>query len=431
MSREVTNLIKSKKKQASEKKILWVVLMLFALIYQTGLAAQIIMKTEGSAGKLSVVFFVFFLFEISYFVVFKILLGFSFELEMLAVFFSSISLLITASVYPDKALVQLISIILGVCFYTILLWFLRDIKRISFFRVPAAMAAIGLLAMTLVIGTEVNGAKNWIFIGDFSIQPSEIAKVFFVFVGAVTLEKLQSMRSLTKYIAFSACCVGLLFLMYDFGTALIFFFTFILISFMRSGDIKKIVMICSAALVGAVSIVIMKPYVANRFMTYRRIWENMDQGGYQQTRVWIYSVSGGFFGVGIGEGKLRNIFAATEDLVFGILCEELGILTAFIIALSFLILVLYTLKASKTSPSTFYVIAACAASGMLLFQAALNIFGVTDLLPLTGVPLPFISRGGSSMLGSWGLLALIKSIDLRIYKNKYLQFMPYESEDRI
>ena len=129
----------------------------------------------------------------------------------------------------------------------------------------------------------------------------------------------------------------------------------------------------------------------------------------QQTRVLIYSASGGLFGLGIGEGKLRDVYAASTDLVFGLICEEMGLLLGIAVLMSFAVIAFFAVKSAKQSPSTFYAIAAVAAAGMLLFQLSLNVFGITDLLPLTGVTLPFVSRGGSSMLCSWGLLAFIRA----------------------
>ena len=123
----------------------------------------------------------------------------------------------------------------------------------------------------------------------------------------------------------------------------------------------------------------------------------------------IYSASGGHFGLGIGEGYLRNIYAASTDLVFGLICEEMGLLLGIAVLLSFAVIAFFAVKSAKQAPSTFYAIAAVAAAGMLLFQLSLNVFGITDLLPLTGVTLPFVSRGGSSMLCSWGLLAFIRA----------------------
>ena len=204
--------------------------------------------------------------------------------------------------------------------------------------------------------------------------------------------------------------------MKDFGTALIFFFTFIVIAFLRSGDIKTIFLVCAAAVLGAFGIITFKPYVAKRFESYRHIWEYATTSGYQQVRLLIYSVSGGLFGLGLGNGKLRNVYAATEDLAFGMVCEEFGIIIAFAVLLSFVALVVYSIRYAQAARSSFYSIAALAASSLLLFQAALHVFGVTDLLPWTGVTLPFISRGGSSMMCCWGLAAFIKAIDVRTYK---------------
>ena len=135
----------------------------------------------------------------------------------------------------------------------------------------------------------------------------------------------------------------------------------------------------------------------------------MDTIGYQQTRTLIYSSSGGLFGLGIGEGKLRNVFAASTDLVFGVICEEMGIATGIAVLIAFAFIGIFAVRAAKGSASSFYAIAAVAAAGMLIFQLSLNVFGITDLLPLTGVTLPFISRGGSSMICSWGLLAYIRA----------------------
>jgi cell division protein FtsW (lipid II flippase) len=176
-------------------------------------------------------------------------------------------------------------------------------------------------------------------------------------------------------------------------------------------------LICIAAALGAVLIILFKPYVAARFSGYLHIWENMDTTGYQQTRTLIYSASGGLFGLGLGNGKLRNVFAAAEDLVFGVVCEEFGIIMGFLIPVTFILIAVATVINSQKSKSTFYAISGVAAISLLLFQSMLNIFGVTDLLPLTGVTLPFISKGGSSIICCFCLLAFIKSVDVRTFSN--------------
>lgn len=347
----------------------------------------------------------------------------NFELELIAFFLSGIGLCLTESVVRGSMLTQLITVILGVIVYDVLLWFIKDVKRVMVMRTPLAIFTIiffvGTFLYIRLTGNEINGAYNWISLGPISFQPSEFVKIAFVFVGAATLDKMLTSKNIYMYIGFAMCCIGVLFLMKDFGTALIFFFTFIVIAFMRSGDIRSIAFICVGALVGAFLIIYFRPHVAARFATYRHVWDDPFGTGYQQTKLLIYSVSGGLQGLGIGNGRLRDIFASTTDLVFGMLCEEMGMIIAFTVVITFAVLLIYAVKCSKSSPSTFYSISAAAAASLLLFQTSLNIFGVTDLLPLTGVTLPFISQGGSSMVCCWALFAFIKAADIRAYPNLY------------
>ncbi len=347
----------------------------------------------------------------------------NFELEFIAFFLSGIGLCLQASVAPSGLLKQLITVVGGVIVYDILLWFIMDVKRVMFVRTPLAVFALLFLAGSFVYIRQfvgaINGAYNWLSFKGFSIQPSEFVKIAFIFVGAATLDKLVTAKNIYMYVLFSMGCIGILFLMKDFGTALIFFFTFVVISFMRSGDIRTIIFICAAALIGAVLIIYFRPHVAARFAAYRHVWEDVYGAGYQQTRVLIYAVSGGLFGLGVGNGALRHVYASTTDLIFGLICEEMGIFIAFSVVLAFAFIAIYAVISSKSAPSTFYSIAACSASAMLLFQICLNIFGITDLLPLTGVTLPFVSQGGSSMICSWALFAFIKSADIRAYPTLY------------
>ncbi|MGN0464382.1 MAG: FtsW/RodA/SpoVE family cell cycle protein [Acutalibacteraceae bacterium] len=347
----------------------------------------------------------------------------NFELECIAFFLCGVGMAVTASIYPSGLRKQLIAIVMGLATYIFMIWLLKDVKRVMKTRVFIAIAAgLGLAASFVIIRFTVGatyGAYNWMSIGGFSFQPSEIVKIAFIYVGAATLEKLQSSRSIMRYLIFAIGCIGVLFLMRDFGTALIFFFTFIVISFIRSGDVRSIAFVCVGALLGAILIIYVKPTVAGRFAVYRHIWENIDGAGYQQTRTIIYSLSGGFWGVGIGNGKLRNVFASTTDLVWGVICEEMGLVMGFMIVIAFAVLAVYAIKISKSAPSTFYSIACVSTCAMLLFQVCLNIFGITDIVPLTGVTLPFVSRGGSSMICSWGLFAFIKAADIRTYPKMY------------
>ena len=387
-----------------------ITVMLLMTAFQLISAACVLCRQEELSLSLVYIFFGYIAAEWIYMLIGTLVTGNDyFELEAIAFFLSGIGLTVCASFSETYALKQVIAIAMGLAVYLIMTALIRDVRVACWLRYPAAIGSLGVLAANLALAKVTNGTLNWIDLGFFSIQPSELVKIAFVLVGAVSLEKLLSNTSLTKYIIFSITCVGSLFLMKDFGTALIFFFTFILIAFMRSGDVRTIALICTAALMGAVLVIYFKPYVANRFAVYRHVWDFMDTTGYQQTRVLIYSASGGLFGLGIGEGYLRDVYAASTDLVFGVICEEWGLIIGIAVLLSFAGIALFAVRAAKTAGSTFYAIAAVAAAGMLLFQLSLNVFGITDILPLTGVTLPFVSRGGSSMLCSWGLLAYIRA----------------------
>lgn len=395
------------------------VIMLFVItLFQITCLFTLVSKSaEEYRASIILTFGIYIFVEYLYFIIAGLgLKRKGFEVELIAFLLTSIGLSITASVYPDKAIKQLVAVLMGIGGFVLLQWLLRDLKRVMALRIPAAIIGVGALVFTLAFATFTNGAKNWLYIGGLSIQPSEIVKAVFIFVGAATLEKLQSNKSLTKYILFAFACVGCLFLMSDFGTALIFFFTFVVISFMRSGDIRTLFLVCTVVLMGGLLVLLFRPYVANRFAAYGHVWEYFDTSGYQQTRTMIYSASGGLFGVGLGNGELRDIFAATEDLVFGIVCEEFGMIMAGAILLSYVALLVYSIRHSKYARSSFYAIAACAASALMLFQSALNVFGVNDILPMTGVTLPFISRGGSSVIACWLLLAFIKAVDRSTYR---------------
>ena len=340
----------------------------------------------------------------------------SFEVETVALLFSGIGLFLLTGDSMDVAVTQLAAMFLGIIIFCILIWFMGDLERVTKWRLPLAMCAVGLLAVTLLIGTSINGSKNWIFIGPISIQPSELAKIVFIFAGAATLDKLQTTRNLTEFIVLTALCGGYLVLMKDLGSAAVFFVTFLIIAFMRSGSIRTIALACSAVVIGLFMFLKVKPYAAARFLGWRHVWEHInDNYGYQQSRTLTYAASGGFFGTGLGNGYLHNVAAGNSDLVFGMMTEELGLLLALVTATAIVLWVFYVRSDVTRSRSTFYSISACAAAGILLFQSLLNIFGPLDVIPLTGVTLPFISAGGSSMLSVWGMVAFIKASDERTY----------------
>lgn len=349
-----------------------------------------------------------------------------FEAETLAFFLTTVDLGVTAAYSPAALCKQLAAVVLGLILFFVLTVILRNLHLAVKLRWPVTAAASALLAFNVVFGQRIFGARNWISLGPISFQPSEFVKLAFILAGAATLDRLYAKRNLIFTVLFSAFCVGCLALMSDFGTALIFFVAFLCIAFLRSGDLPSIVMMTAAAGFGGAIVLHFKPYVADRFSVWLHAWEFTQSGGYQQSRTMSAIAGGGLAGAGPAESWLKYIGAANTDLVFGVVSEEFGLLLALCMIAALVILAVFTLESAATARSSFYTIASCAAAAMLVFQAALNVLGAVDLLPLTGVTFPFVSIGGSSMAASWGLLAYLKAADTR-QNASFIQRLPKKS----
>ncbi len=351
-----------------------------------------------------------------------------FEPEILAFFACTLNLAVTTSSSPESLIKQTCTIILGIAVFLGLGWYLRDLKRVIQARHFMAVFTIGLLLINLIFGSVIHGAQNWISIGGISVQPSELAKVCFIFAGSATLDRLFVKRNVWGFMLLSGFCLLALAIMSDFGTAAIFFVVFLVIAFLRSGDFATLSLVCGGAVAGGGLILRFKPYIASRFSVWGHAWQNATGSGYQQVRTMSAAASGGLIGVGAGNGWLHNVAAANTDLVFGMLCEEWGLVIALLAVASIVTLSIFAFRVTKTGRSAFYTTAACAATSLLVFQTILNVFGSVDLLPLTGVTFPFISCGGSSMISSWGLLAFLKAADTRQNASFAVRSLPHLGE---
>ena len=336
-----------------------------------------------------------------------------FEVETIAFFLTTLGLAVIASDNPGELTKQLICIAAGLVVFLIICWALRDLERAKKLRYLAAAGSLALLAFNLIFGVEQYGARNWIFIGGVSFQPSELVKLCFIFVGASTLQRIMTKRNMFLFIAYSAVICGCLVLMNDFGTALIFFSAFLVIAYMRSGSFATIALALSATAMAGVIAVRFRPHILNRFSAWGHVWENALDTGYQQTRSMMCIASGGLFGLGVGQGWLKYVGASDTDLVFAFVTEEWGLMMALFMVLAVVCLAAFVVRSASVGRSSFYTIGACAAAAILMIQTVLNVFGTVDLLPLTGVTFPFVSNGGSSMNACWGLMAFIKAADTR------------------
>ena len=401
--------------RAKPQSLGWPGLTLFFLtLFQLFTAFQFVTHLDADAMSSAVLGFTALIgIEWLLFLALRLARRSGYEVETLAFFLTTIGFAVIASDDASKMGKQLICLVGGILIYLIIGWSLRDLSRAKRFRYLAAVGGLLLLAVNLVFGTEMYGAKNWIYIGSFSFQPSELVKLCFIYVGASTMDRIVTKRNLILFIIYSAAVCGCLALMNDFGTALIFFVAFLVIAFLRSGSFATVALACAATGFAGVLAVRFRPHILKRFATWGHAWDYALSSGYQQTRAMMCIASGGLLGLGAGNGWLKYVAAADTDLVFGFVCEEWGLILGIVMVVAIVILGVFVVRSAKVGRSSFYTIGACAAVSILVIQTILNVFGTMDLLPLTGVTFPFVSNGGSSMLSSWGLIAFIKAADTR------------------
>ena len=379
--------------------------MMFIGFLLRGDQAELVNILQGFAGMM--------LCEWLLFLFYVIIRRKSFDVETIAFFLCTMGMAAIATVRPGETAKQLIAMILGVLIFLFLGWSLRDLERAKKIRYFAVAAGIGFLVITLIFGTEYYGAKNWLIIGGMSLQPSELSKVCFVFAGASTMDRIMSKRNLILFIAYSVVICGLLALMNDLGTALIFFCSFLVIAYLRSGSMGTVALAITALVFAGVIALKIAPHALQRFSTWRHIWEDPHNGGYQQTQALMCLASGGLFGLGPEGGLLQYVFAADSDIVFATISEEWGLIMAVLTVLCIVVLGFFAIRTAQVSRSSFYTIGGCTAASVLVIQTILNCLGTLDILPFTGVTFPFVSNGGTSMIGAWGLLAFVKAADTR------------------
>ena len=347
------------------------------------------------------------------FVFYAVIRRSSFEVETVAFFLCTLGMAAIATVRPGETVKQLVSMVLGVVIFLIIGWSLRDLERAKKFRYLAVAAGLGFLVITLIFGTEYYGAKNWLIISGMSLQPSELSKVCFVYAGASTMDRIMNKRNLIMFIAYSIVICGCLALMNDFGTALIFFCTFLVIAYLRSGSMGTVGLAVTALIFAGVIALKIAPHALQRFATWRHVWEDPLDSGYQQTQALMCIASGGLLGLGPNQGLLQHVFAADSDIAFATIAEEWGLVLSVMAVLCIVVFSLFAMRSARIARSSFYSIGACTAASVLVIQTILNCLGTVDVLPFTGVTFPFLSNGGTSMIGAWGLLAFVKAGDTR------------------
>ena len=217
-------------------------------------------------------FFSLIVMEWSCFNAMRIINRSGFEIETVAFFLCSLGMSVAASSTPGDLYKQILLTLAGVVLFLFSGWWQRSLQRTASARVPVAVLALILLGINVVASDVVLGARNWLEFGGYSFQPSELVKVAYVYVGASTLDRLFRRGNLYVFIGFSAICVMALALIGDFGTALVFFICFLVISFMRSGSIATVMLAVTGAVLAGFLAVSARPYIAQRFSSWGHVW---------------------------------------------------------------------------------------------------------------------------------------------------------------
>ena len=272
--------------------------------------------------------------------------------------------------------------------------FLRDLKWLY------ALLGIGMLSVVLVLGAVTNGSKLSYSIGGITFQPSEFVKIIFVFYLAAALWKNHDLGAICLSAIFAGLHVMILVLSKDLGSALIFFAVYICLVYIASGRVRYFFagLLCGG--LAACMAYGLFDHVKVRVQAWKDPWSVIDSQGYQITQSLFAVSTGGFWGRGLFQGNPGTIPYVEEDFVFSAIAEELGIVVGICILLIALNCFGVLMKLSMEIKDKFYQLLAAGIGIVYLFQVFLTVGGGTKFIPMTGVTLPFISYGGSSILTS-------------------------------
>lgn len=338
---------------------------------------------------------------------------------------SGIGIAFVTRLRPELAVGQLMWLFVGVAFLVLVLLFVRNLDRLARYKYTLMLAGFILLLSPLIpfIGQEIYGSRIWLSIGPFSFQPGELAKIAIVlflagylaanremlsvFTWRVGPFNLPDIRTLLPLLLMWLISIGIVAFEKDLGSALVFFFVFLVMLYVASG--KKTYVIAGVLMmaIGAVGLYFVFDHIQVRVATWLDPFADAQNTGYQLVQT-IYSLAdGGLFGVGIGRGLADQIPVVESDFIFAAIGEETGLLGAAGLLLLYLCLAIRGMATAARAKSDVSSFAAVGLTAIIILQAFIIVGGVTRLIPLTGLTLPFVSQGGSSLLASFISVALL------------------------
>ena len=294
--------------------------------------------------------------------------------------------------------------------------FIRLWKSWKRFALPLAVLCLLALFSPMVIGQEKYGARNWITVipGLLTVQPSEFIKPVMIMVLAAGFSNRPRFVKCLPTLAFAAMCCGILLIEKDLGAVLLYFLTTVFMFYAATSNalltLSGLAMGCGAAVLAYNAL----PYVQDRIAIWINPWSDPQDVGYQLVQALIAIGSGGLWGMGLGLGSPRNIPLYHSDFIFASIAEEFGLIFAVCLLAVYVIIILRGLIVAMNARTSFHSLTAFGLVVLLGLQTMLIVGGNTKLLPLTGVTLPLVSYGGSSLVSmffSMGLLLGISSMN--------------------
>lgn len=291
-----------------------------------------------------------------------------------------------------------------------------DYRRLYYISFPMLIISIILLVIVLIpgIGQTVGGARRWIDLGFFSIQPSEIVKLAIILYLSSWFIHKEKQRFLS-FFGLLSVIITLIMLQPDMGTAIIVFNIFIIMYFLSGYKLHYLLLLIPASAVGFFILVTSSTYRMKRFLAYLN--PDLDPLGitYHVKQILISLSSGGMFGRGLSASRQKYQFLpeAHTDSIFAIIGEEIGFVGATIIISIYMVLLYKAYTVAKHATDAFGKFLSGAIFSVLGLQIVINLGAMVGLIPLTGVPLPFISYGGSSLLVFFSLMGILINIGKR------------------
>lgn len=329
---------------------------------------------------------------------------------VLASALSVIGLAVIYRIKPDLAVKQVMWFALGVAGFIIIVVMLPDLKRFAKYKYFYLVLTIVFMASSLFLGTEELGAKNWIKIGGFSFQPSEFGKLFLVAYLATALKEYKKRKNLIEPAIVVMACLGFMVLQKDLGTALIVFALSVTILYIATSKFKYVIVCLFLFIIGGYISYKLFGHVRVRVMIWKNPWAYANGEGFQIVQSLIAISWGGLFGKGIGFGYPQYIPVNVSDFIFTVICEELGIILGLGIIIIYFLLFYRCMRAAVYVEDNFSRLVAVGYSAIIASQALVILGGVINLIPLTGITLPLISYGGTSMLITFFSLGIVQKI---------------------